>query len=103
MRWRVPIVLLSLVTTSSAHADTSLHATGEVAVAYNDNIQGTPEDPPAPLVAPVADMSLTLAPGITLFHTDRRYELAVSYARPYVFFMQHPEADTSSDRARRRA
>ncbi len=91
------IVLASVLGGSSVGAQTSVHATGELGVGYNDNIQGAPDDPPAGIRPAVSDFSIAVAPGITLFHAEPRWDLNLRYARAFVFFLANPSVDASAD------
>lgn len=67
----------------TAHADTSLHATGSLTFAYNDNLYGETSNPTRVFL-------LQPAPGIMLFHEAPRALLVLSYTNPFVFYLNEP-------------
>lgn len=95
-------VLAALVATSPAAAQrTSLHGTGSFTVAYNDNILSTPDDPDpnaaGVVTEPIADLALTVSPGLLWLFATERTELTVSYQRSFVFFAFHGDASSAAD------
>jgi hypothetical protein len=74
-------------------SDTSVHAAGEVSVAYNDNITGAPSDSAQRFDA----FSFTLVPGAMLFHATRRLDLSVAYRHPVVLYFDSRQPDESGD------
>jgi hypothetical protein len=89
----IALLLCSAVT----HADTSVHATASFTAEYNDNILGAPDTPPPGVAGPVRAFSLQPAPGAALYHDAPRARFAITYAHPFIFYLGHPEADTSAD------
>ncbi len=83
--------------TSTAWADTSLVATGEVTSGYSDNILGVAEsdDPAAPTVA--GDAFMDLAPGLALAHQRRRSTHNLTYTFGARLLLDNSEASSFSN------
>jgi len=88
--WSLVAASSVLLVGSTAHAQaTSLHGTAQATVAGDDNIRSSS--------TPLADVSLTISPGLLLLHRLERGALTVSYQRSFVFFFVHSQISSSAD------
>ncbi len=104
MRLWLSLAAIALSSASASEAvaqDYSIHATGSVGVAYDDNILGAPKVPPpeAEIAPPIADYAITVAPGVTFLYATPRWESSFNYTRSYFIYARHPEVDATADTA----
>jgi hypothetical protein len=90
--------IATIVAVSPAVAQSlSLHARGEVSVAYTDNLYGTPATPVVGRAGPLQIWFLAVAPGLELYRDEAKALYLVTYTHPFTLYFGRFDARTQSD------